>query len=64
VTLLFVWLTMIYVSLVGNLTDLGENYRFRFAVEPLAALVLAATLQAAWSRRTRKPRSTPPQRTA
>ncbi len=34
-SLLFIWWNIVYVAVVGNLFDLGENNRFRFVVDPL-----------------------------
>ncbi len=34
-TLLFVAFTIVYVAVVGNALELGENNRFRFMIEPL-----------------------------
>jgi hypothetical protein len=41
-TLLFIALTVLYVLLAGNLTDVGENARFRLVLDPIAAALLAA----------------------
>jgi hypothetical protein len=37
----FSTLALAYLAIVGNLAEVGENYRFRLVVQPLA-LVLAA----------------------
>jgi len=31
----FLWLTLLYAFLVGNFTEVGENNRFRFVLDPL-----------------------------
>ncbi len=33
---LFAWVTLLWVAAVGNLLEVGENNRFRWAVDPLA----------------------------
>jgi hypothetical protein len=38
----FCTLTLLYVTFVGNVAEVGENYRFRFVLEPVT-FVLAAT---------------------
>ncbi len=43
-TLMFAGLTLIYVSLVGNAFELGENNRFRYIVEPLFWIYIVASL--------------------
>jgi hypothetical protein len=37
--LLFMALTVVYVTLVGNLLESGENNRFRFAIDPLLLML-------------------------
>lgn len=39
---LFIWLNVMYVSCAGNFLEIGENNRFRFMVEPVSWIVLAA----------------------
>jgi hypothetical protein len=34
-TLLFIYLNVLYVSVVANLVEIGENNRFRFIIDPL-----------------------------
>lgn len=34
-TLIFIWVTLLYGLLVGTLTEVGENNRFRFVLDPL-----------------------------
>jgi hypothetical protein len=41
-TLLFAWWTVVYVAVVGNLAELGENFRFRLALDPLVLALLTA----------------------
>lgn len=40
-TLWFVAFTIVYVALVGNALELGENNRFRFMIEPLIFALIA-----------------------
>jgi len=44
--LFFAWsvFTIAWVFCVGNALEVGENFRFRFAVEPLAVVLLGAVL--------------------
>ena len=44
--LLFAWATMIYVSVGATLTEVGENYHFRYALDPLVAVLLAVPVTA------------------
>jgi hypothetical protein len=46
-------LTVLTVTLTGNLLEIGENNRFRFVVEPVTLIVLFATL-AQLGRKTRR----------
>ncbi len=50
-TLLFIWLNLLYVTIVGNAFELGENNRFRFIVDPLFLVLLGLALK----RRFRRP---------
>jgi hypothetical protein len=38
-------LTILYVLLVGNVAEVGENYRFRLVVDPLAIALVAIAVQ-------------------
>lgn len=49
-TLLFAWLNILYVTVVGNAFEIGENQRFRFLINPLLAVMLATLLQQAADR--------------
>jgi multisubunit Na+/H+ antiporter MnhB subunit len=40
VTLVFIYLTVIYVTVVANLVEIGENNRFRFIIDPLILIGL------------------------
>jgi hypothetical protein len=42
VTVLFAWWSIVYVGVVGNLSEYGENYRFRLLLDPLVLALLAA----------------------
>lgn len=44
-TLLFLCLNIVYVTLISNLTELGENYRFRFLIEPFFLIFLGLLLE-------------------
>lgn len=44
-TLIFVWLNVMYVSVIGNLFEIDENQRFRFAINPLILILCAAALR-------------------
>jgi hypothetical protein len=37
--------TILYVGLVGNLSEVGENFRFRFVLDPLALALCAVALR-------------------
>ncbi|MGN8157705.1 hypothetical protein ACS8YF_03405 [Salinisphaera sp. SWV1] len=52
-TLIFIWLNVMYVSVIGNMFEIDENQRFRFAINPLIILLaIAGTRRAlAWLRR-------------
>ncbi len=45
VAVAFSLLTILYVGIVGNLAEVGENYRFRLAVDPLALALAAVGIQ-------------------
>jgi hypothetical protein len=55
VTCAFVVLTAAYVTLVGTFSELGENNRFRYLVDPLVFAAFAA-LAAEWLRQGRRRR--------
>jgi hypothetical protein len=38
-------LTILYFTLMANLLDLGENNRFRFAIDPLVLVLFGVFLQ-------------------
>jgi hypothetical protein len=40
-TVLYLLLNVLYVALVGNALEVGENNRFRFMIDPLALALLA-----------------------
>ena len=58
-TLIFLWLNIMYVSVIGNAFEVDENQRFRFSVNPFIAAMLAVLAERVWaatrSRRERKP---------
>lgn len=43
--LLFCWLNLMYVSVVGNAFEIDENQRFRFAVDPFIVMLAIAALR-------------------
>lgn len=47
-TVFFVGATLLFVLLVANLIDAGENYRAEFTVEPLVLVVFALAIRDAW----------------
>jgi hypothetical protein len=49
----FSTLALVYLAVVGNLAEVGENYRFRLVVQPLALVLAAAGVRGlvVWSRR-------------
>lgn len=50
--LAFLWSTVVYVTVVANSLEVGENERFRLYTEPLVVALLVA-LAAGWHRRRR-----------
>jgi len=54
-TVLFLIVTVLYVAVVGNSVELGENNRFRFETEPLALVLLLR-----WVSELARRRSAPP----
>ena len=58
--LLFLCANILFVGVVGNLLDVGENNRFRFVTDPLSLVLFALALQqTAWLLRRRAPRASP-----
>jgi tetratricopeptide (TPR) repeat protein len=49
-TVLFMLLTMLYVMLVGNFLEVGENNRFRYMIEPMLIIMLGLFLERNWSK--------------
>jgi hypothetical protein len=54
--LAFLWLNVVYVTLLGNAVEIDENQRFRFLINPLLTVMLAAVATAAVQRVRRLPR--------
>ncbi len=52
--LAFVWSTVVYVIVVSNLLEIGENERFRLYTDPLVVLLVAG-LAVTWMGRHRRP---------
>lgn len=44
-TLIFIWLNVMYVSVIGNMFEIDENQRFRFALNPLITILGVVALQ-------------------
>jgi len=44
-TLVFLWLNIMYVSVIGNAFEIDENQRFRFAINPMILILLSVALQ-------------------
>lgn len=55
VTVAFCCLNIAFVTLVGNVFELGENMRFRFLIDPLYLVLLGLLLNDWLDRRRRKP---------
>jgi hypothetical protein len=49
-TFVFIYLNVIYVMLVGNCIEIGENNRFRFLIDPLVLVGLGLWLNALFER--------------
>lgn len=47
-TLWFLWSTIVYIMLLGNALEVGENNRFRSMGEPLAVVLIAALIIGWW----------------
>jgi hypothetical protein len=45
VTISFALLSILYLGLLGNFAELGENYRFRLVLDPLALSLIAVGIQ-------------------
>ena len=46
-TLVFMWVTVLYVTIIGNAFDVGENNRFRFTINLFTVIIFALFLQKA-----------------
>ena len=49
-TLLFLWVTVVWVVGVANLTELGENHRFRYLSDALVVVLLAYAAHRAYAK--------------
>lgn len=47
-TLIFLWLNIMYVSVIGNAFEVGENQRFRFSINPFITATLAVMGYRLW----------------
>ncbi len=56
--IIFLWLNIMYVSVIGNAFEVDENQRFRFSVNPFIATLLAVLAQRIWSRLARRGQTT------
>jgi hypothetical protein len=52
--LLFLCVNIVYITLVGNLFESGENNRFRFMIEPSLVALLGVFMQHQWLAKTRR----------
>lgn len=48
-TLIFLWLNIMYVSVIGNAFEVDENQRFRFSVNPFITAMLAVLAERLWA---------------
>jgi hypothetical protein len=46
----FLWISIVYVTVLGNALEYGENNRFRFDIDPLIFALLAVALPVLWKR--------------
>jgi len=44
VTLFFMWFNILYVAVLFNIVEAGENYRFRMLIEPFVLVILSVYL--------------------
>jgi len=58
--IIFLWLNIMYVSVIGNAFEVDENQRFRFSVNPFIATLLAVQAQRLWARLVRGKRRAEP----
>jgi hypothetical protein len=52
---MYLFSSLLYVSVVGNMLEIGENCRFRFMVDPFFVVLLAMALTRALTRRKSPP---------
>ena len=45
-TVMFIWLNVIYVTSVANFIEVGENMRYRFLVDPFYLILFGLLLNA------------------
>jgi hypothetical protein len=43
-TVVFLWINIVYVTLVGNSFEVGENNRFRVMIDPFMTVMVALFL--------------------
>ena len=55
--LVFLWLCVVWITAVGNLTDYGENNRFRFTADPLVYVLVVVITRHCIEAATRRRRS-------
>lgn len=49
-TVLFLWINIMYITLVGNFFELGENNRFRFMIDPFLLVIFGLFLKNIWKK--------------
>ncbi|MFC1561027.1 hypothetical protein ACFL4V_00965 [Candidatus Latescibacterota bacterium] len=54
VTMLFLLMTIVYVTVIGNFLEVGENHRFRFNIDPFLLVFFGLFIQDMASRFTKK----------
>lgn len=53
----YLWFTIVYIFLVSNLVEVGENNRFRLYSDPLVLMLLATLVMEKWRARHRNTRA-------
>ena len=49
-TVMFIWANILYVAIVGNCLEMGENFRFRFMIDPFLVILLGLFLHHLWAK--------------
>lgn len=50
-TLLFLWMNIVYVTVLGNAFEIGENQRFRFLINAFLSIMLGVLGDSVWRNR-------------